>query len=603
MSGETKGPPTDRIRRLRPEVVAKIAAGEMILRPFSVAKELVENALDAGATNIELVIREAADRFLSVSDNGCGMNEEEVSLAIERYATSKISEESDLQTVKTLGFRGEALSSIARVANLKIVSSTDGSGGTELRTRGGELDAVRPAPRAQGTTVEVSDLFFNSPVRKRFLRSPTGEIRLIQKLLTSYAVYRNDVSFRLVVDGKETLHLTTATPEERLEQVHGARFGEKVLSLSGDHPRIGVRGWVGIPEIARGGTQGQTIIVNGRWVSHPPLTHALRQGFGDLIAPARHPFAILILEAPGEAVDVNIHPTKREIRFVDDRLIFAEVVRTVRETVQRLVPGLSSTDQGWLASGRSVERRSGEGWSAGDHAAKDSETQPRLEGLDLLYRPSDRPIAVRPDLPIASDKEDTEEEREQSVPMVPVWQLHERYIVAQTRQGLLIVDQHAAHERILYEQALKYLAGDRPTSQQLLFPVVVQLTPSERETLEGLGDGLSKLGIHSEDFGGDAVILRSVPATWEGDPTSMLRELLEDVSERTKRREEKQKALAASFACHSAIRSGTKLDAESMNRLIDELFSTELPHGDPHGRPTYTVLPVEELDRRFGRSG
>lgn len=573
-----------RIRRLRPEVVAKIAAGEMILRPLSVAKELIENAIDAGAGRIEIEIREAADRFFSCSDDGCGMSAAECRLAIERHATSKLAEEDDLLEVRTLGFRGEALPSIARVARLRIVSS-DGAESTELIVRGGHIEQVRPAARAKGTTIEVEDLFFNSPVRKRFLRSPAGEVRLIQKLIGTYGLVHPEIDIRLVVDGREAMRLPAGSAEERLEQVHGARFREKVLSLRGEHPAIRVHGWVGIPEIARAGTGAQAIVVNGRWVSHPPLGHALRQAFGDLIAPSRQPFAILMLDVPGGAVDVNVHPTKREIRFHDENAVFAEVVRVVRETTRRLVPGLTAQGDRWAAGGVVREER----------------TNPAsLGGLDLLYAPS-HPDAPAPAAGSGGQAPSTAEGWRG--PLVPVWQIQDRYILAQTKQGILIVDQHAAHERILYERAMGWLAGEQATSQQLLFPAVVQLAPEEYATLESCIDDLPRLGIHLEPFGGDAVILRAVPATWEGDAAAMLRDLLDDVAERTRRSEERVQALAASFACHSAIRTGMRLDEVTMNHLIDELFGTRLPHGDPHGRPTYIVLTAEELDRRFGRSG
>ena len=571
-----------RVRRLRPEVVAKIAAGEMILRPLSVAKELLENALDAASTRVEMEVREAADRFLSCSDDGCGMNPAECQLAVERHATSKLAEESDLLNVTTLGFRGEALPSIARVARLRILSSADGAEAIELRVRGGHVEQLRPAARPRGTTVEVEDLFFNSPVRKRFLRSPAGEVRLIERLIASYALARPEVDFRLLVDGKEAFHYPPAEEVVRLEQIYGPRFREKVVPLSGDHPRVRIRGWAGIPEIARAGTSAQTILVNGRWVSHPSLGHALRQGYGDLIPPARQPFAVLILEVEAGSVDVNVHPTKREVRFLDEGLIFAEVVRVVRAAMQRLVPGLASQGDGWVSSGFVREQPA---------------LPPAGEGLDLLYGPSASPGAPAP----LGEGQAMDRGEGWSAPMVPLWQLQERYVVAQTKQGILIMDQHAAHERILYERALRWLAGEPAASQQLLFPAVVQLGPGERTLLESLGEDLPRLGIHLEDFGGDAVILRAVPSTWEGEPVAMLRDLLDDLSERTQRREERHQALAASFACHSAIRSGTKLDLESMNRLIDELFATGLPHGDPHGRPTYIVLTVDELDRRFGR--
>jgi DNA mismatch repair protein MutL len=600
MSGQDADVMAGRIRKLRPEVVAKIAAGEMILRPVSVAKELLENALDAGALRIEIEVRGSADRFLSVGDDGCGMSEAELLLAIERHATSKLAEEADLLGVTTLGFRGEALPSIARVAALRITTSPDGGAGTELRVRGGHMEGMRPAARARGTTVEVEDLFFNSPVRKRFLRSPVGEIRLIQKVVAAYGHARPDVAFRLVVDGKESLHLEAAEPEARLEQIHGPRFREKVIALAGEHPRLKIRGWIGIPEIARAGSAAQTILVNGRWVSHPALGQALRQGFGDLIPPTRNPFAILILEPTAGSVDVNIHPTKREIRFLDEGIVFAEVARVVRAATTRLIPGLAEQGGRWGATSYSAP-------------ADGAGPSPGFAAPDLFYGSqgpliprgqSDFRDAVVPGVGGETLREspDPAEPSAGHAPMVPLWQLHDRYIVAQTRQGILIVDQHAAHERILYEQAMRWLDGEQATSQQLLFPVVVQLAPGESETLESMLDEFPRLGIHVEPFGGDSVVLRAVPATWGGDPAAMLRDLLDDLSERTRRREERHGALAASFACHSAIRTGAKLDLPAMNRLIDELFATSLPHGDPHGRPTYVVLGISDIDRRFGRS-
>jgi DNA mismatch repair protein MutL len=574
-----------RIARLRPEVIAKIAAGEMILRPLSVAKELLENACDSGARRIEFRVLDAADRFLSCADDGCGMTPEECRLAIESHTTSKLAEEDDLLAVETLGFRGEALASIARVAQLKIVTSPEDGEGTELRIRGGHVEWVRPAARARGTTVEVEDLFFNSPVRKRFLRSSIGEVRLIHKLICSYGLSRPEIDMRLTVDGKETLHLPATDPAGRLEQVYGPRFGEKVLPLMGDHPRIRVRGWVGIPEISRATGAAQTIIVNGRWVGHPGLSHAMRQGFGDLIPPSRQPFGVLLIEVATGTVDVNVHPTKREIRFIDENAVFAETMRVVRAAVGRLIPGLSTTQNDptrWSSSGMTP---------AGSGAS---------EALGLLYAPSSRALPLVSEGTAPPAEGGAGESR--GVPPVQLWQVQERYIVAQTRQGILIVDQHAAHERILYERALSCLAGDHATSQEILFPALVHLAPGEFEVLESLIEELPRLGIHVERFGEGTVIVRAVPPTWEGDPEALLRDLLGDVAERTGRREARDAALAASFACHSAIRSGTKLDLESMNRLIDELFATSVPHGDPHGRPTYVVLTMEDLDRRFGRT-
>ncbi|MDM7915344.1 MAG: DNA mismatch repair endonuclease MutL [Candidatus Eisenbacteria bacterium] len=598
------------VRRLPPDLVAKISAGEMILRPVSAAKELLENAIDAGARHVSLEVRETADRYLSVSDDGCGMTPDEVRLAIERHATSKLERESDLLTVQTLGFRGEALPSIGRIARLTIVTSADGTTGTEVRVYGGDCEAIRPAPRGRGTTVTVEDLFFNTPVRKRFLRSPVGEIRLIQRLMSSYALACPEIDFRLVVDAREVARYVAAEPVERLEQVYGPGFRNKVLPLRGEHPRVRVGGWIGIPEMARATAQGQTVLVHGRWVSHPPLAHALRQGYGDRIPANRQPFAVLLLDPRAGTVDVNVHPTKREIRFLEEGLVYAEVARAVREATRRLIPAIGGTEEGW----RTVARVEPEDAADAGQARGGGGGSAMLPLPGLIYGPEGRTAEDRWRVRDA-DGSTADEDRpggvarldsgasQPAAASIPLWQVQDRYIVGHTRQGILIVDQHAAHERILYEKALVWLSGEQPTRQALLFPVTVRLEPGEALLLEEILAELHRLGLDVQPFGGDEVILRAVPASWQGDPASMLHDLLEDLRDRTRRREERTSALAASFACHSAIRSGQKLDLASMNRLIDELFATSLPHGDPHGRPTYMILSAEELDRRFGRTG
>lgn len=580
------------IERLRPEVVAKIAAGEMILRPLSVAKELLENSLDAGSRRIEVDIREAADRYLSVRDDGCGMSSADCRLALERHATSKLRDEADLFDVATLGFRGEALPSIARVARLRIVTA-DGSGeGTELRAHGGSIDDVRPAARGRGTTIEVEDLFFNTPVRKRFLRSPAAETRLVNRLICAYGLAFPDVAFVLRVDAKVSLDLPQASAEDRLEQVYGSGFLSKVLPLEGDHPRLRIRGWVGIPEIARATASSQTLFVGRRWVSHPALAAALRQGFGDLLPPARQPFAVLMLDPARGTVDVNIHPTKREIRFADDALVFSEVARTVRGAARRLVPGIAATEAGWASTASRDENLRLAPETVREDFPLFGETSRGLAARTITGDPVPRGDA--PGIESRGAAGDA--------PPVPIWQVQNRYIVAPIRQGILIVDQHAAHERILYERALRWLGGEEAASQQLLFPVLVHLRPEEVSQLRAMTEDLARLGIHVEIFGADAVMLRAAPATWEGDLGTMLRDVVDDFTQRTRAREARISALAASFACHSAIRSGTRLDVPSMNALIDELFATGLPHGDPHGRPTYVILGTDDLDRRFGRT-
>jgi DNA mismatch repair protein MutL len=671
------------VRRLDPSVVAKIAAGEMILRPFSAVKELVENALDAGAGAITVTLSETPDAMLRVDDDGCGMDRDDLLLALEAHATSKLSGEDDLLHITTLGFRGEALPSIGRVSRMEIVTASAEGAGWWVRVEGGDRRGPEPAARARGTSVTVEDLFFNSPVRKRFLKGPDGEVRLILRLMAVLGLACPGVAFRLISRGQVLLDLPVAQDiEERIAGVHGPSFPGKLLPMAALTPAAALRGFVGIPELARPGTQHQTLLVNGRWVTAPWLSAALRQGFGDLLPANRNAFALVALDIDPSRVDVNVHPTKREIRFLDESALFGAVVRAVREATATLVPGwnLDPADPGTAAP---IGDRPGVGgglWPGSgpqrgpgsDHGIEPGGVQggpglqeslfggarSRMDGrraLELLYGGPDHPglagsssgtvvegsgsglaeetIGPGTGVPLVRDDrfasvakygtagvgESTGEAEGDAagtagrdtadVPdsgetgLAPIWQLHRRYLFAQTRQGLLVVDQHAAHERVLYERALDHLRGMPAASQQLLFPVVIELDPDEMASWREFARDLGTLGLEGEEFGGRSVLLRGVPAVWGRDPETLFHDLLHELSGAGRRGRDRAERLAAAWACRSAVRSGQPLSLEEMNALVDQLFATRMPHGDPHGRPTFLLVTLEDLDRRFGRSG
>jgi DNA mismatch repair protein MutL len=651
--------PTRRpVRRLDPRVVAKIAAGEMILRPLSVAKELVENSLDAGAESISVTLGEAPDALLRVDDDGCGMDRDDLLLALESHATSKLIDEEDLLRVTTLGFRGEAIPSIGRVARMEIVTAPVEGAGWWVRVEGGDRRGPEPAARARGTSVTVEDLFFNSPVRKRFLKGPDAEIRLILRMLAVLGLAEPGVAFRLVSRGQIMLELPVARDlEERIAAVHGASFPGKLLPVTALTPAAALRGYVGIPELARPGTQHQTLLVNGRWVTAPWLSAALRQGFGDLLPASRNAFALVSLEIDPSRVDINVHPTKREIRFLDESALFGAVVRAVREATATLVPGwsLDPADPGSATRlpggapeaglGRFGDRTEG---SAGLQETLFGRTHGQMSGRQALERLYGAPrSAAAPEGPTGSGLESTNEgftgERNASAfpfvrddgsspatdrrpavlpgavsagdavvastaeegeaGLVPIWQLHRRYLFAQTRQGLVVIDQHAAHERVLYERALEHLRGMPAATQQLLFPVVIELDPDEMASWREFAHDLSTLGLDGEEFGGRSVLLRGVPAAWAQDPQTLFHEILHELSGAGRRGRDRAERLAAAWACRSAVRSGQTLTLTEMNSLVDQLFATRMPHGDPHGRPTFLLVTLEDLDRRFGRSG
>jgi DNA mismatch repair protein MutL len=663
-------------------VVAKIAAGEMILRPFSAAKELVENALDAGAGAITVTLGETPDALLRVDDDGCGMDRDDLLLALEAHATSKLSGEDDLLRVTTLGFRGEAIPSIGRVSRMEIVTASEEGAGWWVRVEGGDRRGPEPAARARGTSVTVEDLFFNSPVRKRFLKGPEGEVRLILRLMAVLGLACPGVAFRLISRGQVLLDLPVARDiEERIAAVHGPSFPGKLLAVAALTPAAALRGFVGIPELARPGTQHQTLLVNGRWVTAPWLSAALRQGFGDLLPANRNAFALVALDIDPSRVDVNVHPTKREIRFLDESALFGAVVRAVREATATLVPGwnLDPADPGtaapvgdraaaggglWPGSGPGSAPGSapgsGPGGVSGGPGLQESlfGARSRMDGrraMELLYGGPAHPglagssggtvvegsgsglagetIGPGTGVPLlrddrfapvadygtagvgevagemgggaagatglgAPDGPDVGE-----AGLVPIWQLHRRYLFAQTRQGLLVVDQHAAHERVLYERALDHLRGMPAASQQLLFPVVIELDPDEMASWREFARDLATLGLEGEEFGGRSVLLRGVPAVWGRDPETLFHDLLHELSGAGRRGRDRAERLAAAWACRSAVRSGQPLSLEEMNALVDQLFATRMPHGDPHGRPTFLLVTLEDLDRRFGRSG
>lgn len=612
-----------RVARLDPGVVAKIAAGEMILRPASVVKELVENALDAGARRIDVAIGERPDAWLEVSDDGVGMDREDLLLSLEPHATSKLRAEEDLLRVATLGFRGEALASIGRVSRLEIRTSSGSSdGGLRVVVEGGDRRELTPIARPRGTSVRVEQLFFNSPVRKRFLKTPTGEMRVISRLLAALSLAYAEVGFRLSQQDRVLMELPSANDLlARLAQIHGGEIVERLLPLDYSTPRGRIFGFIGVPELARPGAAQQTLLVNRRWVSASWVGAALRQGFGDLLPAMRQPFAALLLESDPSRIDVNVHPTKREVRFFDESFLFGDMSRATRQALGSLVPSWS-LDPDDVGGSRVVSASAEPRGNASAHDRPDvtwtrthAESWPLLFGAGVAASGESAPSEDAPHPGDAAPGDGVASHAAVAAPihpasttatsggLAPVWQLHERYLLAQTRQGLLIVDQHAAHERVLYEEALQNLNARPAPTQLLLFPKVIALDPQEWEVFSAQAADLSRLGIEADDFGGRSVLLRGVPSLWGSDPEGFFHDVLSELSHRpTRNGEERRRQLAASFACRSAIKSGQSLGLEEMNFLIDRLFATQTPHGDPHGRPTFVTVSMEDLDRRFGRS-
>ncbi len=582
------------IRRLPPETASRIAAGEVIERPLSALKEILENALDAGARSVEVRVERALDHLFSVADDGAGIRAEELELALERHATSKIGTLEDLDRLASLGFRGEALPSIAAVSRLRITSRPASvAAAAFLALEGGAVSERGTAARAPGTTVEVADLFFNTPARRKFLSSPTGELRAALRLLEAYALAFPEVGFRLLVDGRQRLEWPAVTGEglaarrDRAAALWGARHATQLLEVETEREGVALDALLGLPEHARATREGQIYIVNGRWIQSPMLGAALRQAYGNLLPPGRFPAATLWLRLPPARVDVNVHPTKREVRFADEERIFAAVSAGCARPLSQIAPPFTVVPGG-------AGQETYPPWAERVREGPPEQTYLGLEGPAAPGRAA--PATPAGGGPVVALP---------AVPEPELWQLHRTYVLAPVRGGLVIIDQHAAHERILYEEALARLQGEVGTSQQLLFPTLVDLTNDQFELLLELGPYLRQLGWDLSLLGPPTVVIQGVPSGLHHErPGQLLQDVLDGMSENTGRSpsEDISHRLAASWACHAATRAGDVLSQEEMHSLVDRLFATSRPHGDPHGRVTYVRLDLDELHRRFGRA-
>jgi DNA mismatch repair protein MutL len=598
------------IRRLPPEIASRIAAGEVIERPLSALKELVENALDSGARSIEVRVEATLDSQFSVADDGVGIPAAELELALERHATSKLTAVDGLDQLGTLGFRGEALPSIAAVSRMRIVSRAAGSeSAAALRVEAGEVVERGPAARAVGTTVEVKDLFHNTPARRKFLHSPAGELRAALRMIESYALARPGTAWRVVVDGKERFAWGgVGARRERAAQVWGAKHAEQLLEAGEQRGGYAVGALLGLPEHARATREGQVLLVNGRWVQSPALSQALRHAYGNLLPTGRFPAAVVWLTVPPDRLDVNVHPTKREVRFADDDAVFSLVAGALAQPLATIHPpfavvgGSAAAAEARRHAGASVEwpDRVREGTSSGGQMplllpVEGGEPRADVAPMSHEVRTPDVLEPAGGGAPSAPTMAPAD---------IDIWQLHRTYILAPVRDGLVIVDQHAAHERILFEQALERLKGGQGPSQGLLFPALVDLSRSQFELLIELSEPLKRLGWELAALSPPTVVIQGVPAGLRVDPPGrFLQDLLDGVNEGGRSAEdERLERLASTHACHTAIRAGDMLSREAMRSLVDQLFATSRPHGDPHGRPTFVRLELSELHRRFGRS-
>ncbi len=616
------------IRQLSQSLINKIAAGEVVERPASVVKELMENAVDAGATRIDVSVAGGGAEMVRVVDDGSGIAAEQLPLAVASHATSKLTEADDLFRVATLGFRGEALASIAEISRTTIRSCTpEGQGGAELCVVGGKLDEVTPCGSPPGTSIEVANLFFNTPVRRKFLRTTQTEFGHVSEAFTRIALAEPGIHFTLRHNDRNVFDLPACDAwRERISKFFGRPLAECLIAVESADGPVRLVGYVADPSQSRGNNKMQYLMLNGRFIRDRSLQHALTEAYRGLLMTGRYPITFLRLDMPPEMVDVNVHPTKLEVRFQNAGPLYSQLLSTLRNKflTSDLTPRVRPEGEDPSGShdpARAVEMRQElVDWAKGEVAAwkpfpdqgpSATPTSAPATGSGGGYSRSKEPLQLsrldRPWTPPAGETPDADAHqppqpsREAAVGAL---QIHNRYLVTESEEGVTIIDQHALHERILYEQLRERVLNEAVETQSLLVPEPVDLSAPEAAAAMEHRELLAKLGMKIEPFGGDTILVAGYPAMLANiSPAEVLRELLERLVEGPKQpdRTDLLDDLLHTIACKAAVKAGDRLAPEEITALLGQRHTVDDAHHCPHGRPTALVFTREELDKRFGR--
>ena len=589
------------IQVLSEGIVSKIAAGEVIERPASVVKELIENSVDAQAKRIHAEIVNGGRQSIRISDDGTGMTRDDALLCAERHATSKMQSPTDLFTIQTLGFRGEALASIGAVSRMVIETCTDGEGsGSRISIEGGVRRDISTIARDVGTTVTVRSLFFNTPARRKFLRHIDTESRYITQAVVQLAAAYPAVAFRLTNHEREVLDLRSSERRERAAELLGVD-DDNLLHASRDEDGIKVEALVCSPDVCRRTRGKQFTIVRERPIFSRSISKSLYDGYGGLLPHNCHPLYILWLDLDPAKMDVNVHPTKREVRFSEERRIVEVVRSAVRSALDMPETPVFTAGKGRSFGDSRVSERAASfeaADSSGGHGGADTHGRQQMS-LSLLPA-----TALKGDpLNMDSDPAQRDATLEQIGAAPGLWQAHNKYIVTAIQDGIAVIDQHVAHERVRYEEVLEAIDREGPSSQQLLFPLTLELSPVEMDAYKEAQALLQKIGFGVREFGPQTVIVDSTPVDlrhWSDG--QVFRQIIGELLEELEARSEATEAVAASMACHTSIRAGERLSDEEMQALIQRLLRTSEPFVCPHGRPIILRIPLRELDRLFGRT-
>ncbi len=603
----------------------KIAAGEVVQRPESVIKELLENSIDAGSTSISVTIKNAGKTLMQVVDNGKGMSEQDALTSFARHATSKISSYEDLENIRTLGFRGEALASIAAIAQVELKTRrNDDTVGTLITIEGSEVLERSKTSHQQGTSISVKNIFYNTPARRQFLKSNNTEFKHIYDTIQRLALSRPDIALEFVSDEDTILALPSQTLAERLKSLFGEKHFANLIPLNEETELLSISGFIGKPDFARKSKVDQYVFLNDRFIINRSINHAVFSGYEHLVEKGNFPFFLLFLNLDPKKVDVNVHPSKMEVKFSDEQSIYRLVISVVRKTLSQndIVPTIEFNKFGggqfsslrhtnaprwpgdlpasFPADDKSPNRHFGDqqyGNSAGDDIPFDLNST-----LDTIFSQRSSAVLPTPEDTQTQFQHGTRESEAQEGKAI--WQLHNKYILTQIRSGLMIIDQHVAHERILYERALTRMDNAVPSSQQLLFPQTIQLPPGDFSLTKDLLPFLHTIGFETKPFGKHTLVLEGVPPEIKaGTEANILQDILDEFKNNQLRvKLDARDNIAKSFSCKAAIKSGDRLSEVEMRSLIDQLFATSMPYVCPHGRPVLIKLSLSELDRRFFRT-
>jgi len=576
------------ISRLSEDLQNKISAGEVVERPSSVVKELLENSLDANSNQIDITIEQGGNQLIQVRDNGIGIKKDQLPNSIKRFHTSKLSKLDDLFNINTLGFRGEALASIASVAQLSIISDDGNSGGAEISVIDGQAGGIKPAPSISGTQITIQNLFYNTPARRKFLKTPRTEGRKIIEMVKRFGLSNPQVGFSLVVDGKKVINLLIETLSERIGSLFDNTYQKNIIPIEISKADFTFTGYIGNLNLVRKRFGEQYIYLNGRYIKDRLLNSAVYSSYQSLVQRGEYPFFIINIQMPFEQVDVNVHPMKTEVRFNDEWRVYHVLKSGVSQSLSEILNTIPNFQR--ISSDSSSFFQ-----NSNNQSSIDFNNTIQGNGLVSNLEKTDRAKLYASNIESSKDGID-------NFNIEKMWQVHKKYIISELNSGLVVIDQHVAHERVLYEECLQAFESKIMSSQTLLFPEEIEFSKDEYDILLEIFPYLEKIGFKIVETENSKLVVEATPSdiSW-GDEKKIIKEIIDEFISTRKKYSSYKEALAASFACKAAVKAGDQMSKDEMVMLVNRLFSTEHPYYCPHGRPIIMQLSLEELDRRFER--